>query len=130
MDRHLFIIFFLSAPPFAFCQCPVTLLWKYETDNPTKKFSRLEAIALDQKSNVYLAGYTKDENGEAKNQRSDSFINKYGPDGKFLWQTFFSGHDHLSARVNQMAIDPNGNVVAVGQMNEKILSNFKIPRRD
>jgi hypothetical protein len=71
-----------------------------------------QAVATDGEGNVFIAGWSGDIGSDPENPKSDAFIAKYGGDGALLWRRELKSSDDETVR--GLAVDPAGNVVAVG----------------
>lgn len=70
-------------------------------------------IKTDANGNVYVAGFTNYAN------RSEYLLMKYGPYGgtnlgEPLWKAIHGGSDSLADHINDMVIDPSGNIYVTG----------------
>src|SRR5262245_22652560 len=80
------------------------------------------AVAIDSSGNIYIGGSTASiTNFPVLNAYqpsyaggyADAFLAKFDPDGHLLFSTYFGGSGYEA--VNDLAIDPQGNLLVVGE---------------
>ncbi len=93
------------------------LLWQKTYDSGTGMDDVANTVVLDDRGNVYVAGF-----GDGVNELDQYVIIKYSPNGEELWRTFFNGpesggikwHDHAT----NICLDEEGNVYVTGTSQE------------
>lgn len=88
--------------------------WVTYVDGPTSDFDIMEAVAFAPDGELYVAGTVTE-----LNEQSNLWAGRIGPDGQRRWEDI-----HNNDRLNigefgtAMAIDADGNAIAVGQENQ------------
>lgn len=83
--------------------------WISLYDGPANDYDFAQAIAVDDSSNVYVAGY-----GVRQGSGYDIIVMKYGTDGWPKWEARYNGPGNGDDLVAALAVDVAGNVYASG----------------
>lgn len=91
--------------------------WTAKFDGVDHNEDYPSVIKTDANDNVYVAGFTNYES------RSEYLLMKYSPNGGLangqpLWIATHGGSDSLADHINDMVIDPSGNIYVTGYTQE------------
>ena len=101
-------------------------LWKQVCDIGVYGLDQTGCIAVDNKNNVYIAGFRYIE-GKGKNLWS----RKYDLKGNIIWDnTYENLYDSKDAEFKELACDAKGNIYAVGYKNTEELKRDQWLRKD
>lgn len=101
-------------------QSVIDPVFSWHTYLGDKRDDFAEAIAVDQRGNVYLAGWSDTTWGSPVNPyagNQDAFVAKIDRNGVLQWNTFLGSSRWDEAR--GIALDENGNVYVVGSSKQK-----------
>ena len=84
-------------------------VWKYTLNAPTKKEISFNALALDDKGNIYAAGFY-DVPGSGK----DALVKKLDKDGRDIMEIVYSNSSKFDDVFNGVAVDTAGNIYVCG----------------
>jgi hypothetical protein len=92
------------------------LLWKKQLGTPNEDTSF--GIAVDNRGNVHITGYTYGKLGGKNHGFSDAWVAKYSPSGKLLWKKQL-GTSEIDSSWG-IATDSSGNVYLTGDTSGKL----------
>lgn len=86
-----------------------TEIWSRTVAGPDVGSDSATSVATDAAGNLLLGGFVR-----AGNNDNDLWVAKYDPDGNELWSDIVAGPDGLDDRVQGVASDADGNLIAIG----------------
>jgi fibronectin type 3 domain-containing protein len=105
-----------------------TVVWTRSYSGPGSNMDAATSVAIDGNDNAIVAGYVS-VTGQAENWH----IRKYDSDGNLLWSREYNSPANNDDRINQVAVDADGSVVAAGRESRSDfgqLENWLIQKYD